>query len=153
MPSVQACLTPLLHIHRQEVIVVLSDDLVRHPEGTLRALCAKLGIPFTTDMLSWPPGPKPYGGALCVVQGRIKLPLLSGIMCAFIAHGRCRFLTGICVCAHVCAYECVFMLVHLQVLCALCAGVSGCLQTKLIVLLVYKLGKVCMYTLLLKRCT
>ncbi|PRW33103.1 branched chain amino acid aminotransferase [Chlorella sorokiniana] len=42
--------------------VVLSDDLVRDPEGTLRALCAALGIDFQPQMLSWPAGPKPYDG-------------------------------------------------------------------------------------------
>lgn len=42
--------------------VVLSDDLVREPEGMLRALCAALGVPFEPQMLSWPAGPKPYDG-------------------------------------------------------------------------------------------
>ncbi|KAL4439885.1 hypothetical protein ABPG75_002886 [Micractinium tetrahymenae] len=42
--------------------VVLSDDLVREPEGTLRALCASLDLPFEPQMLSWPAGPKPYDG-------------------------------------------------------------------------------------------
>jgi len=51
-----------LRSHGQEVIVVLSDELVSNPEGILRALCAKLGISFTPRMLSWPPGPKPYDG-------------------------------------------------------------------------------------------
>ena len=42
--------------------VVLSDDLVRDPEGMLRALCAALSLPFDPAMLSWPAGPKPYDG-------------------------------------------------------------------------------------------
>ncbi|PSC69247.1 aminotransferase class IV [Micractinium conductrix] len=42
--------------------VVLSDDLVRDPEGMLRALCAALELPFDPAMLSWPAGSKPYDG-------------------------------------------------------------------------------------------
>lgn len=42
--------------------MVLSDDLVREPEGTLRALCAVLNLPFDPAMLAWPAGPKPYDG-------------------------------------------------------------------------------------------
>lgn len=42
--------------------VVLSDDLVRDPEGMLRALCAELDLPFEEKMLSWQAGPKPYDG-------------------------------------------------------------------------------------------
>ncbi|KAI8474362.1 MAG: hypothetical protein J3K34DRAFT_453502, partial [Monoraphidium minutum] len=43
-------------------IVVLSDDLVRNPEGVLRALCAALDLPWQPSMLTWAPGPKPYDG-------------------------------------------------------------------------------------------
>eukprot|EP00887_Chlorella_sp_A99_P000443 scaffold17.g443.t1 len=42
--------------------VVLSDDLVREPEGTLRALCAALRLPYDPAMLAWPAGPKPCDG-------------------------------------------------------------------------------------------
>ena len=42
--------------------MVLSDDLVRSPEPTLRALCAALGLPWQPQMLHWAPGPKPYDG-------------------------------------------------------------------------------------------
>lgn len=42
--------------------MVLSDDLVREPEGMLRALCAALELPFDPAMLTWPAGPKPYDG-------------------------------------------------------------------------------------------
>ncbi len=42
--------------------MVVSDDLVRNPEGVLRAVCARLGLPFQEAMLSWPAGPKPYDG-------------------------------------------------------------------------------------------
>lgn len=43
-------------------VVVLSDDLVRHPEATLRALCAALELPFSPAMLRWAKGPKPFDG-------------------------------------------------------------------------------------------
>jgi hypothetical protein len=43
--------------------VVDSRDLLENPEGMLRALCAALGLPFTTAMLSWPPGPRDTDGA------------------------------------------------------------------------------------------
>ncbi|MBL7007861.1 MAG: hypothetical protein ISR76_02605 [Planctomycetes bacterium] len=36
--------------------VVSSRDLLDHPEGMLRALCAELGLDFDPAMLSWPPG-------------------------------------------------------------------------------------------------
>jgi protein-lysine N-methyltransferase EEF2KMT len=39
--------------------IVLSEELVKAPAPTLRALCAALEIPFDPAMLSWPPGPKP----------------------------------------------------------------------------------------------
>lgn len=42
--------------------VVLSEDLQRDPEGTLRALCAALdveGLDFSPKMLAWEPGPRP----------------------------------------------------------------------------------------------
>ncbi|KAI3431784.1 hypothetical protein D9Q98_010538 [Chlorella vulgaris] len=42
--------------------VVLSDDLVRDPDGMLRALCAALDLPFQPQMLNWPAGPKAYDG-------------------------------------------------------------------------------------------
>ncbi len=36
--------------------VVDGADILKDPEGTLRLLCAALGIGFTPRMLSWPPG-------------------------------------------------------------------------------------------------
>lgn len=42
--------------------VIDSSDLLRDPEGILRALCESLGIPFRESMLSWPPGPRPTDG-------------------------------------------------------------------------------------------
>jgi hypothetical protein len=42
--------------------VVDSDDLLRDPEGTLRALCAALDVPYDQAMLHWPAGPRDTDG-------------------------------------------------------------------------------------------
>jgi len=42
--------------------VVDSGDLLRDPEGTLRALCAALDVPFDPAMLSWPAGRRSSDG-------------------------------------------------------------------------------------------
>ena len=42
--------------------VVDSDDLLRDPEGALRALCAALDVPFDPAMLRWPAGPRDTDG-------------------------------------------------------------------------------------------
>ena len=42
--------------------VVDSGDLLRDPEGVLRALCEAVGLDFTERMLAWPPGPRPTDG-------------------------------------------------------------------------------------------
>jgi hypothetical protein len=42
--------------------VVDSGDLLAAPEATLRALCGALDVPFSTAMLSWPPGPRDSDG-------------------------------------------------------------------------------------------
>src|SRR3712207_3184809 len=42
--------------------VVDSDDLLRDPERTLRALCSALDVPFDPAMLSWPAGPRETDG-------------------------------------------------------------------------------------------
>jgi Sulfotransferase domain len=34
-------------------------DLTRDPEGTIRAYCEKLGVPFLPEALSWEPGEVP----------------------------------------------------------------------------------------------
>ena len=44
-------------------IIVDSADIRANPDGTLRALCAGIGIEFDPAMLSWPEGPKPFDGA------------------------------------------------------------------------------------------
>ncbi|HET8980904.1 MAG TPA: hypothetical protein VFN87_22315 [Solirubrobacteraceae bacterium] len=45
-----------------EVPILDAADFLRAPEAHLRWLCEWLGIPFTTRMLSWPPGPRPSDG-------------------------------------------------------------------------------------------
>ncbi len=42
--------------------VIDSDAFLKAPEAHLRALCARLGIPFTDRMLSWPAGPRASDG-------------------------------------------------------------------------------------------
>jgi Sulfotransferase domain len=42
--------------------VVDADEFLRAPEAHLRALCARLGIPFTERMLAWPAGPRASDG-------------------------------------------------------------------------------------------
>lgn len=42
--------------------VIDSADILAAPEQALRALCAALGVPFTTAMLAWPPGPRDSDG-------------------------------------------------------------------------------------------
>ena len=42
--------------------VVDSRDLLTQPEGTLRALCRALGVPFDATMLAWPAGPRDSDG-------------------------------------------------------------------------------------------
>lgn len=43
--------------------VVDAEDVLRDPAGTLRALCAALGIGFSDSMLHWPAGQRPTDGA------------------------------------------------------------------------------------------
>lgn len=43
-------------------VVVDSGLLLQDPPSVLRQLCEKTRIPFTTDMLHWQAGPKPYDG-------------------------------------------------------------------------------------------
>ncbi len=51
-----------LNREEQPFFILDSDDVVANPEQALRALCAYLEIPFLTDMLTWPAGPKPEDG-------------------------------------------------------------------------------------------
>jgi hypothetical protein len=43
-------------------LVISAEDIRTNPQQSLARLCAALGIPFTTRMLGWPKGPKPYDG-------------------------------------------------------------------------------------------
>ena len=42
--------------------VLDSADVLADPERCLTALCGALGLPFSADMLSWPPGPRSTDG-------------------------------------------------------------------------------------------
>ena len=42
--------------------VVDAADFLKAPEAQLRALCARLGVDFTRNMLSWPAGPRTSDG-------------------------------------------------------------------------------------------
>ncbi len=42
--------------------VIDAHDVLTNPRGVLRALCEKLGVPFTEAMLQWKPGPRPEDG-------------------------------------------------------------------------------------------
>ncbi len=42
--------------------VIDARDIGTDAEGTLRALCDALSVPFDAAMLSWPPGPRPTDG-------------------------------------------------------------------------------------------
>lgn len=55
----------LLHaIGRQRgaPLVVDADDVLRGPREALERLCGYLSIPFCSEMLRWPPGPRPTDG-------------------------------------------------------------------------------------------
>jgi len=42
--------------------VVDANDVLADPQGTLTALCARLGLPFDPAMLAWPPGRRDTDG-------------------------------------------------------------------------------------------
>ena len=42
--------------------VIDAERFLQAPEAQLRALCARLGVPFSDRMLSWPPGPRASDG-------------------------------------------------------------------------------------------
>lgn len=42
--------------------VIDAECFLRAPEAHLRALCARLGVPFTERMLEWPAGPRASDG-------------------------------------------------------------------------------------------
>ncbi|CAM9306195.1 unnamed protein product, partial [Phaeothamnion confervicola] len=52
----------LLQRQGKAPVVVDAGILRQRPEAVLRELCGALGIPFYSQMLHWPAGPKPYDG-------------------------------------------------------------------------------------------
>ncbi|HEY3405974.1 MAG TPA: sulfotransferase family protein [Ohtaekwangia sp.] len=51
-----------LKLKNQHPLVLDSGILLENPEGVLNTLCERIGIPFSTRMLKWASGPKPYDG-------------------------------------------------------------------------------------------
>lgn len=52
-------------VHRrtgQHPFIIVSEQLQKDPEVILKSLCGYLNIAWNENMLSWPPGPKPYDG-------------------------------------------------------------------------------------------
>lgn len=43
--------------------VIDAREMLADPRGMLRALCARVGVPFCDAMLGWPPGPRNTDGA------------------------------------------------------------------------------------------
>ncbi len=43
-------------------LVIDSRDFLMNPEGMLQAMCEQLGIPFRSEMISWPPGERESDG-------------------------------------------------------------------------------------------
>ena len=60
--SQQRWLLAMWDAYNLEVPVLDASDFLRAPEAHLRWLCGWLDIPFTSRMLSWPPGPRPSDG-------------------------------------------------------------------------------------------
>jgi len=46
----------------QDPPIIDSGEFLGDPEGHLRPLCEKLGIPYSEAMLAWPPGPRDTDG-------------------------------------------------------------------------------------------
>lgn len=42
--------------------VLDAEDVLKEPAAVLKALCARLGLPFSERMLHWPPGPRASDG-------------------------------------------------------------------------------------------
>jgi len=60
--GVQTALYDELVARGQDPPVLDARLLLEDPPGVLRALCARVGIPFDPAMLSWPPGPRKEDG-------------------------------------------------------------------------------------------
>jgi hypothetical protein len=58
----QGWLLELWDEHEIEVPILDARDFLGAPEAHLRRMCNWLGIPFTSRMLSWPPGPRASDG-------------------------------------------------------------------------------------------
>ena len=52
----------LLHSWAETPPVIDAADFLRDPESHLRWLCDWVGVPFTSDMLSWPAGRRASDG-------------------------------------------------------------------------------------------
>ena len=55
-------LRAIISMGHEETIIVSNQSLITQPEGTLRALCARLGLSFDPAMLSWPAGGRKEDG-------------------------------------------------------------------------------------------
>ena len=58
----QLSLLDMLAAIGQKPIIIVNDNLIRRPEGTLRALCAALNIPYEKGMTKWPKGGRKEDG-------------------------------------------------------------------------------------------
>ena len=59
----QAEIFDFLRARRGRAPVVLdARDVLEDPRGTLSALCARVGVEFSSRMLAWPPGPRKSDG-------------------------------------------------------------------------------------------
>ncbi|CAF1207083.1 unnamed protein product [Adineta steineri] len=47
---------------REDPVVIDGNELRRDPSSILSQVCHRLDLPFTEEMLSWPPGPKSIDG-------------------------------------------------------------------------------------------
>jgi len=74
-----------LRRYPDDYLVVRFEDMVRHPEETLREVCAFLGEPFVPRMLAMPDAVK-HRNLLAAGAGRTEGPLSSG----FIGRARGR---------------------------------------------------------------
>ncbi len=58
----QVRLLEYLEAEGEHPIVLDARELLLDPRSVLGELCCRLGIPFSDQMLSWPPGPRPEEG-------------------------------------------------------------------------------------------
>ena len=60
--AIQCELLQQLRERGQEPLVLDSTEVLLNPDGILRTLCSRLGLPFEEAMLRWPAGPHPEDG-------------------------------------------------------------------------------------------